>query len=62
MVNSETILDKELPNPGVFTFSAPITSSAKSVIVALVVDKTFSVPGDARTLGLVVKGIGFRND
>ena len=62
MVNSETILDKELPNPGVFTFSAPITSTAKSVIVALVVDKTFSVPGDARTLGLVVKGIGFRND
>jgi hypothetical protein len=61
-VTSETIIEKELPNPGMFTFSHPVTSTAKSVIVTLTVDKTFSVPGDARRLGLVVKGIGFRND
>jgi hypothetical protein len=28
--------------------------------VTLAVDKTFSVPGDVRGLGVVVTGIGFR--
>ena len=62
LMNSETVLDKELPNPGVFTFSAAKTSTGRSVFVTLAVDKTFSVPGDARTLGLVVKRIGFREN
>jgi hypothetical protein len=62
LVNNQSAIDKELPNPGVFTFSAPVTLTSKSAIVTLAVDKTFSVPGDARTLGLVVKGIGFRSD
>ena len=61
LVNGESVIDMELPNPGLFTLSAPVASSAETLTVTLAVDKTFSVQGDARTLGLVIRGVGFRS-
>jgi len=60
LLGGETAIDKDLPGPGLFTFTAPAASSSPRVFVTVAVDKTFSVPGDARTLGVVLRGIGFR--
>ena len=59
-MNGVLTIDREIPRPGVYTVSAPAASISGSVVVALAVDKTFSVPGDARALGMVVRGVGFR--
>jgi hypothetical protein len=59
-VGTQAVMEKDLPGPGVFTVSAPVSSSAESLLVTLAVDRTFSVPGDKRILGLVVKGVGFQ--
>jgi Dolichyl-phosphate-mannose-protein mannosyltransferase len=59
-MNGVLTIDKQVPAPGVYTVSAPAASISGSVVVALAVDKTFSVPGDQRALGLLVRGIGFR--
>jgi hypothetical protein len=61
LVGGEAVIAKDLPGPGVFTFSAPVGPPSSSLIVTIVADKTFSVPGDLRTLSLVVKGVGFRD-
>jgi hypothetical protein len=59
-VNGVLTIDREIPRPGVYTVSAPAASISGSVVVALAVDKTLSVPGDARALGLVIRGVGFQ--
>jgi Dolichyl-phosphate-mannose-protein mannosyltransferase len=59
-MNGVLIIDKEIPHPGLYTVSAPAASVSANVVVSLAVDKTFSVPGDQRALGLVIRGIGFR--
>jgi hypothetical protein len=46
--------------PGSYTLSAPVGSGPSAVTVTLVVDQTFSAPGDLRKLGVIVTGIGFR--
>ena len=40
--------------------AAPAPPGSTSLAVTLSVDKTFSAPGDARDLGVVLTGIGFR--
>lgn len=59
-MNGVLTIDKQIPGPGLYSVSAPAASVSGSVVVALAVDKTFSVPGDVRALGVVVRGIGFR--
>ncbi len=49
----------------IYSISAPFSAAAVppgtvSMAVTLSVDKTFSVPGDARDLGVILTGIGFR--
>ena len=44
----------------VYSISAPAPLGSTSIAVTLSVDKTFSVPGDARDLGVVLTGIGFQ--
>ncbi|HEY7336699.1 MAG TPA: glycosyltransferase family 39 protein [Bryobacteraceae bacterium] len=53
-------IDKEIPGPGLYTASAPVSSSASSLTITLQADKTFSAAGDARVLGVVIQGVGFR--
>jgi hypothetical protein len=40
--------------------SLPLQAASASATVVLSVDRTFSVPGDRRVLGLILTGIGFR--
>ncbi len=51
----------ELPKGDtIYSISAPPPPAEGSLAVTLSVDKTFSVPGDARNLGVVLTGIGFQ--
>jgi hypothetical protein len=47
--------------PGTYTLrSPPQLAAGETATVTLTLDRTFSVPGDHRELGVVVSGIGFR--
>jgi hypothetical protein len=64
--NGQVIVEKDLPRADqTYTISgpAPLGSAslgAGSLAVTFAVDKTFSVPGDARQLGVNLTGIGFK--
>jgi hypothetical protein len=59
--NGRVLAQGNLPAADVvFSISAPAPQGSSSLAVTLSVDKTFSVPGDARDLGVKVIGIGFR--
>lgn len=59
LVDGKTVAEQTFPGPGVYSLSADIPGS-DNVTVTLAVDKTFSVPGDGRQLGILVQGIGFK--
>jgi hypothetical protein len=59
--NGKVIVEKDLPKANEsYTISGPAPAGAASVAVTLSVDKTFSVPPDARQLGVDLTGIGFK--
>jgi hypothetical protein len=58
--NGSILAEGGLPKPGLYSIYAPAPPASASLAVTLTVDKTFSAPGDARDLGVVVTGIGFR--
>jgi hypothetical protein len=63
--NGRILAQGELPKGDtIYSISAPAASAAPSgsatLAVTLSIDKTFSVPGDARDLGVVLTGIGFQ--
>ena len=60
LVDGRTIAEQTFSGPGVYSLSAPVSGESASVTVTLAVDKTFSVPGDGRQLGVLVQGIGFK--
>ncbi len=60
LVNGDTVAERTFPGPGVYSLSAPVKGGSASITVTLAVDKTFSVPGDGRQLGILVQGIGFK--
>ena len=58
--NGRVLAQGALPSGNVvYSISAPAPLGSASLAVTLTVDKTFSVPGDARDLGVKVLGIGF---
>lgn len=60
-VNGKVLAEKDLPAPNEnYTVSAPAPTGLASIAVTLSVDQTFSVPGDARHLGVDLTGIGFK--
>ena len=59
-VNGQAVTEKTLPAPGTYTLSAPPRTGSQSITVTISVDKTFSAPPDARDLGIIMTGIGFR--
>jgi hypothetical protein len=48
------------PGPGELTSSAPLHPAESTALVEIRVDRTFRAPPDARDLGMVVLGVGFR--
>ncbi len=59
LVDGKTVAEQSFPGPGAYSLSAEGSGSG-NVNVILAVDKTFSVPGDGRQLGILVQGIGFK--
>ncbi len=60
-VNGSVIVEKDLPRAdSTYTISGLAPVGTASVAVTFAVDKTFSVPGDARHLGVDLTGIGFK--
>ncbi|MBM3747726.1 MAG: glycosyltransferase family 39 protein [Acidobacteria bacterium] len=59
-VDGRTVAEQLYPRPGSYTLvSAPLALSGPTATVTLTVDKTFSVPGDHRRLGLILSEVGF---
>ncbi|MDX2153520.1 MAG: hypothetical protein SFV54_22435 [Bryobacteraceae bacterium] len=52
-----TLLETDLPGPGAHTLKTP---PALGQTLTIGIDKTFSVPGDQRKLGLILVAAGFR--
>jgi hypothetical protein len=49
------------PSPGAYRLvSIPQPAGTGAVTVVIEVDRTFSVPGDHRALGVILSGVGFR--
>jgi hypothetical protein len=59
LVDGKTIAEQTFAAPGSYSLSAPIEGTA-NITATLAVDKTFSVPGDGRQLGILLTGIGFK--
>ncbi len=60
LVDGKTVAEQTFAGPGVYSLSAAAPGDSPSMTVTLAVDKTFSVPGDGRQLGILVGGIGFK--
>jgi len=59
-VDGQLVAEDTFNGPGSYKLSAPFQSSNPTATVSMAVDKTFTVPGDRRNLGVVVTGVGFR--
>ena len=59
LVDGKVVAEQTFPAPGAYSLSAQVPGN-DNVTAALAVDKTFSVPGDGRALGILVQGIGFK--
>jgi hypothetical protein len=59
MADGKTIAEQTFAGPGSYSLSAQAPGDSPSLTVMLAVDKTFSVSGDGRQLGILVSGIGF---
>jgi hypothetical protein len=59
LVDGRTVAEQTFSGPGAYALSADVPGS-DNVTVTLEVDKTFSVPGDGRQLGILIQGIGFK--
>jgi Dolichyl-phosphate-mannose-protein mannosyltransferase len=60
LVDGRLVAEESFPAPGSYALSVPAPGGGSAITVTLGVDKTFSVPGDGRQLGVLVTGIGFK--
>lgn len=61
LLDGEEIAAQTYSGPGTYTLqSRAVAAKLPSATVAILIDKTFSVPGDHRQLGMVLSEIGFR--
>lgn len=59
-VDGATVAHETYPAPGAYTLvSRPVSATSENVTVVIGVDRTFSVPGDHRRLGIVLIAVGF---
>ncbi len=59
-VDGENAAEAAYPGPGSYKLLTRPISGSGAAFVAIEVDRTFSVPGDRRTLGLILVSVGFR--
>ena len=60
-VDGHLAAEQTYPGPGTYTLSTPpLTPSGATVTVAISVNRTFTVPGDQRQLGMILSELGFR--
>ncbi|MGO9258596.1 MAG: ArnT family glycosyltransferase [Bryobacteraceae bacterium] len=60
-LDGREVASETYPGPGEYTLAAPALQPAgASAAIQIQVDKSFSVPGDRRELGIVLTGAGFR--
>jgi hypothetical protein len=60
LVDGKLVAEETFPGPGTYALSVPSPGGGPANTVTLEVDKTFSVPGDGRQLGVLVTAIGFK--
>jgi hypothetical protein len=60
LVDGRLVVEQTYPAPGNYALSVPAPGGSAGITVTLAVDKTFSVPGDGRQLGILITGIGFK--
>jgi hypothetical protein len=61
LLDGRVVASETYSGPGAYTLKSPPQSPAgETAAVTLTIDRTFSVPGDRRELGVVVSSIGFR--
>ncbi len=59
LVDGQLAAEETFARPGEFTVAIPGSDGPSQVTVTLIVDKTFTVPGDQRKLGALILKIGF---
>lgn len=58
--NGQQVASQVFAGPGTYVLSsAPLKSDGDQAVVKVTVDKTFSVPGDNRDLGIILMRVGF---
>jgi len=62
LLDGKTVVEQAFDKPGSYAVVTPaaVTGSGDSATLTIVVDKTFSVPGDHRQLGVILSGAGWR--
>ncbi|MDR3703325.1 MAG: glycosyltransferase family 39 protein [Candidatus Sulfopaludibacter sp.] len=61
LLDGREVASQTFPAPGPYTLaSAPVRAAGTNATVEIDVDQTFTVPQDARELGVIVTGIGFQ--
>jgi len=61
LLDGRVVASETYSGPGAYTLKSPARSPAgETATVTVTIDRTFSVPGDRRDLGVVVSSIGFR--
>jgi hypothetical protein len=60
LIDGQQVAEKTYDAPGLYTLeTAPMRPAKPTTTLTIVVDKTFSVPGDHRELGVVLVAAGF---
>jgi len=54
------LAEDTFPKDGAYKLSAPFQSHGPTATITIIVDKTHTVPGDLRKLGVLITGLGFR--
>jgi len=61
LLDGRSVAAATYTGPGSYILkSSPVTPAGSTATVTLTIDRTFSVPGDSRELGIVVTAAGFR--
>ncbi|HEY2845283.1 MAG TPA: glycosyltransferase family 39 protein [Bryobacteraceae bacterium] len=60
LVDGQLVADETFPKDGPYKLAAPYQASGTTATVTVIIDKTHSVPGDQRKLGVLITAIGFR--
>jgi hypothetical protein len=60
-LDGASVIEKTFASPGTYTLrSGPVTIGSETPSIAISVDRTFSVAGDHRELGVILTGVGFK--